>query len=94
MAETMIPTWTVADRIRKAREVAGLDQVELAERLYVARSTVSTWENSSTTVPHRLKIERIAQVCGVSASWLLTGSADISPVDREYWEGNAELVAA
>ena len=94
MADTMIPTWTVADRIRKAREVAGLDQIELAERLYVARSTVSTWENNPTTIPHRLKIDKIAEVTGVPASWLLTGSADTDTLPREYREGNAELVAA
>jgi len=30
--ETMIPTWTLADRLRKAREHAGLEQSELADR--------------------------------------------------------------
>ena len=94
MAQTTIPEWTVADRIRKARELAGLEQKDLAERLYVARQTVSTWENNPTTVPHRLKLERIAEVTQVPVSWLLTGTTGTGTDDRDYRGGNSEPLAA
>jgi transcriptional regulator with XRE-family HTH domain len=32
-ATTFIPEWTTADRLRKAREAACMDQLELAERI-------------------------------------------------------------
>lgn len=94
MTQTVIPEWTVADRIRKARDVAGLEQEDLAALVYVARSTVSTWENAKGGVPHRLKLEKIAEVCGVSVSWLLTGHADTTDVDRDYRDGNWGALAA
>jgi transcriptional regulator with XRE-family HTH domain len=75
MTITQIPQWTLGDRIRKAREVAGLEQQDLADALYMSRAAVSSWENShSQPAPRKLAV--IASVTGVSASWLLTGTAD------------------
>ena len=68
-----IPDWTLSDRIRKAREYAGLEQEDLAALMYMGRSTVSNWENG-VNAPHRLKLEKLAEVCGVSFEWLLTGA--------------------
>lgn len=44
----LIPTFTLADRLRKAREVAQLDQVELADEIGISRQTVSNYETGST----------------------------------------------
>ena len=40
---------TLGEMIRQRREVAGLSQQELAERLFVSRQTVSRWESGSRT---------------------------------------------
>ena len=75
MTVTAIPKWTLGDRIRKAREHAGLEQADLANALYMSRAAISAWENGHTT-PAPRKVEVIARVCGVPASWLVTGGDD------------------
>lgn len=86
MTVTQIPQWTLGDRIRKAREAAGLEQTDLADALYMSRAAVSAWENGHTK-PNTRKLVVIADVCGVPASWLVSGSISdtvINPVHREY----------
>ena len=39
-----------AETLRKLRTEKGLSQRDLAERLYVTRSTVNRWENQCTNV--------------------------------------------
>lgn len=41
-------TWTPGDEIRKAREIAGMDQQALADQLGVSRPTISKWERGRT----------------------------------------------
>lgn len=41
------PRWTVEDRLRKAREVAGLSVNDCAARLGVHRNTVTNWEHAT-----------------------------------------------
>lgn len=44
-----IPEWTIADRLRKARESAGLEQNALAADLGVSRNTVGNYEGGKVT---------------------------------------------
>lgn len=64
------PTWTVGERIRKAREDSRLRQADLAARLHVARATVANWENNSAR-PHWLIMREVATVTHVPMWWLL-----------------------
>lgn len=66
-----IPTLTVGWRIRMAREFAGLDQGQLAERTQIARNTISNYENGATTRVKPLYLRQIALATGVSLDWLL-----------------------
>lgn len=50
MSDTTIPTWTLGDRLAKARDDAGISQLEMSRRLNVARNTVSNWENDHVAV--------------------------------------------
>jgi transcriptional regulator with XRE-family HTH domain len=68
-----IPTWTAADRFRKAREHAGLDQGQLAEATGLARQTVSNYERGATSRPRRAVANLWAMATGVPAGWLLEG---------------------
>jgi transcriptional regulator with XRE-family HTH domain len=69
---TTVPVFTLADRLRKAREVLGVDQAELAEILGVSRSSVSNAETGSA-VPRRITMRAWAEATGVPLEWLTTG---------------------
>lgn len=43
-----VPTWTVGDRLRKAREDAELSQNQLADEIGISRRSVSTYEASAS----------------------------------------------
>lgn len=63
------PTWTLSDRLRKAREDAGLDQEQLASASGLSRATISAAENGHR-VPSRASLAMWALATGVSRSWL------------------------
>jgi len=65
-------TFTMGDRLRKARELAGLKQEELAEILGVARMSMYRWERG-VSVPRRPVLISWALRTGVPYEWLLTG---------------------
>lgn len=69
---------TLAGRVRGSRERCGYQQGELAERMGWTRTTISDWETGRTRRPGRDKIRALAEVLGVDAEWLATGS-DIPP---------------
>ena len=67
-----IPEWTIADRMRKAREVRGLTQAELAKEIGVVRSTVARTEQGIST-PRKPLISAWALATSVDRHWLETG---------------------
>ena len=72
----MIPEFSKADRFRKAREHAGLEQAELAQAMGVSRSTVSNVERGLVAV-RRITLRAWAMATGVDATWLETGAAPV-----------------
>lgn len=66
------PAWTLGERLRKARNHAGMEQVELADALGVARNTISNYETDRRH-PSKALIRYWAEVCGVSNDWLVDG---------------------
>lgn len=67
-----IPEWTVADRLRKARESAGLSQADLAELTGISRRTISSYEQGST--PKRTNVLAWAMATGYPYTWITDGS--------------------
>lgn len=67
-----VPEWNFTDRLRKARESAGLDQQALAELLAKKRSTISNWERG-TNRPDELALRAIAYFTDVRYAWLAHG---------------------
>ena len=63
-----------ADTLRKLRADRSISQRELAQRVYVTRSTVARWENGSR-LPDATMISRLAQCLGVDIDVLLTAAA-------------------
>jgi transcriptional regulator with XRE-family HTH domain len=70
----VVPSWTLGDRIRKARELASLSQEQLGELVGVSRASIVNYEHGHTQPPQR-RTRLIAMACGVDADWLLTGCA-------------------
>lgn len=67
-----IPSFTAADRVRKAREHTGMTQGALAEALGVARTTIARIEQGQSS-PRRPVLIAIAMATGVDLAWLETG---------------------
>lgn len=74
------PTWTLGDKLRKARTSAGLEQVDLANELGIARNSVANYENGRTT-PRRAVLLAWALCTGVSLDWLTED--DTPPTDGD-----------
>lgn len=69
-----------AETLKKLRAESGLSQRELAEQMYVTRSTVARWESGSR-LPDAVMMSRLAQCLDVDVSTLLSAAAisDESP---------------
>ena len=64
---------TLPNRLRVARDFAGMSQGDLAERAELSRTTVSAAEAGLKT-PARATITVWAFACGVDVEWLRTGN--------------------
>lgn len=64
-----VPVWTLADRLRKAREMTGLGQAEWAAEVGISRRSVTNYE-SGTSVPRRPVLLAWAMRSGVRLDWL------------------------
>ena len=66
------PMNTLPNRLRVARDYAGLSQTELSQRAELSRTTISAAEAGLKT-PARATITVWAFACGVDVEWLRTG---------------------
>ena len=64
-----------ADTLKNLRSEKGLSQRELAEQLYVNRSTVARWESGSR-LPDAAMIARLSEVLDVDVGTLLSASVE------------------
>jgi len=64
-----------AETLRKVRTEKGLSQQEVADRVYVTRSTVARWENGSR-LPDAMMILRLAKCLGMDANTMLQLAAE------------------
>lgn len=66
----------VKDRIKELRIALGLTQQEFADRLKVAKQTVSKWETAQRVVPDAT-LNSIARTFDASYFWLKEGVGDM-----------------
>lgn len=71
------PEWTYGDRLRKARESAGIDTQQMAQKMGVAPNVISQWERGR-------RHPRSAELIGVTQRW-----GDITNVPVEWLLGLA-----
>lgn len=84
----IIPTFTMGDRLRKAREVTGLGASEFADVIGVSRNTVTNYERDHVK-PRRVVLNAWALRTGVPLSWLETGRAPTDP-ERPRQDSNLQ----
>lgn len=70
-----LPLQLLTCRIRTARRRAGLSQQQLAQAVGVGRSAVSQWERMGGTAPSTQNLYLVAEVLGISFTWLAFGEA-------------------
>ncbi|SDF98460.1 Transcriptional regulator, contains XRE-family HTH domain [Cellulosimicrobium cellulans] len=69
-----IPQFTLGDRLRKARQHTGLEQVEFAEEIGISRGTILNYELDRTR-PRLIVLKAWALRTGVPLEWLQTGES-------------------
>lgn len=80
-----VPEWTTSDRLRKAREHAGFDQIAFSATTGISRATISAAENGRTQ-PSRATLRMWAMATGVPVMWIETGCTpwDLNPEPTDY----------
>lgn len=68
--------WSLGELIRKARESASMEQLDLALAIGVSRPQVSKWERNKA-VPSVFELLKISEATG--ADWLWTAAAESPP---------------
>lgn len=66
----MSTTTPIGERLRRAREAAGLNQSSAARALSLDRANISYWEGEKR-VPSLLQLDRLAEVYGTTTDYLL-----------------------
>lgn len=72
------PQFDLRHRLILSREVAGVEQAQVAEILGVSRTTISNYERGYTS-PRRATLLAWAMATGVDADWLMTGAESPAP---------------
>lgn len=68
MTQTDLPTFTLGDRLTKARDWAGLTQEQMANALGIGRRSIVRYESGK--VPPRPAVIAWAAITGVPLWWL------------------------
>lgn len=81
---------SVSERLREARELAGLSQGQVAKKLGMHRPTISEIEAGRRKVTVQ-EIEEFATLYGASVEWLVSGTASESTTDAKLLLAAREL---
>ena len=69
------PAWTFQDRLRKAREHAGMTQSELAETTGISLNSLNRYEKGQRSPGDEI-VRSIATATGVALEWFYADSED------------------
>lgn len=83
----------IGQNIRAARQIAGLTQKELGDRIGVNEATISYWEQDLHAVSD-YAVKRIAKVCDMSVEDIRAGSVpEPVPELKEYQKEQLRAIA-
>lgn len=85
---TTAPTWTLCERMAKARRFAGITQIEMAEQLGVNPATINRWEKGASKVT-RADVIAWAYVTGVELAWLEEGDGAVTATVTQRYRGRS-----
>jgi len=69
MSTTLVPEFTLGDRLAKARSIVDLTAAQMAHRLGVSRNTITNYEKGHTS-PNRAVLLAYESITGVPVWWL------------------------
>lgn len=75
-------TMGFSERLKQAREQAGLSQTQAARLLNGSRSNIWRWETGNPEMSAET-LRRVAEIYDVSTDWLLTGKGGLSDDELE-----------
>ena len=81
----------ISKNIKRLRTSKGMSQDALAEKLFISRQAVSSWENDRTQ-PDVDMISKLAEVFGVTVEELLYGEKRNTEIDNESIKTNKILI--
>ena len=81
---------TIPNRLREAREAAGLSQGQVAKKLEMHRPTISEIEAGRRKVSGE-ELETFAKLYGISVEWLIKGTANDEVTDAKVLMAAREL---
>jgi transcriptional regulator with XRE-family HTH domain len=87
----LVPQWTLGDRLRKAREIASLNQSEMAEQIGIARNSIANYEGGKYEPPRPVMIAWAFRT-GVALDWLETGRVTAVPDDDETHHNRSDAI--
>jgi transcriptional regulator with XRE-family HTH domain len=84
-ATSVVPEWTVGDRIRKARETLGLTREDLVKKAKKEEFSVRIIGNyeCGITRPKDYIVERLSELLPMDYEWLLNGKTPVGPSDPD-----------
>ena len=68
-------TTLFSQTLKRLRTEKGISQIQLAQKLFVDRSTITRWENGSR-LPNNMMINRISKLFGTDINLLLNAAAE------------------
>jgi transcriptional regulator with XRE-family HTH domain len=86
------PMGSFGERVREAREHAGLSQAELASQIGVKQQAIEYLENPKNNAQASRHTSEIARICDVDAGWLAKGKGR-GPKDGAAEPGSAQYGA-
>lgn len=80
----------IANRVKAARELAGLSQGQAAKKLQMHRPTISEIEAGRRNIKSE-ELSAFAKLYGVDIGWLADGVIDENKIDKEILAAAREL---
>jgi transcriptional regulator with XRE-family HTH domain len=73
---------TIGERLRKARKLRGLNQIELATKAQIKQPSLSDIETGETKIPDGLTTVNLCEALRIRPAWLIKNKLPMEPVEN------------